>query len=228
MTVKYYKVGGCIRDNILGIKSKDIDFCCECSSFEEMREDIIARGGIIFLEKPEYLTIRAKLNGEAADFVVCRSDGSYYDGRRPDSTSVGSLESDLARRDFTMNAIAQDENGSLVDPFNGVADINAKVIRCVGNAKDRLSEDALRMLRAIRFSITKNFVISNEIVEFIDFHYAKIENVSEDRIRDELTKCFMANTLKTLQLFSRREFMGLRDHVFGRTNIWLKPTSEGK
>ena len=226
MPVKYYKVGGCVRDTILGLKSKDIDFCCECSSFEKMREDIVARGGVIFLEKPEYLTIRAKLNGEAADFVVCRSDSSYHDGRRPDFTSIGSLALDLARRDFTMNAIAEDENGELIDPFNGIDDIKAKIIRCVGDTGDRLTEDALRMLRAIRFSITKGFQIHEDIIHFIQCGYSLLLNISEDRIRDEIEKCLRFDTLKTLKTLEF--FDGVRDLIFTNTKIWLKPTSEDK
>lgn len=228
MTVKYYLVGGAVRDEILGKKSKDLDYSCEAPSYEAMKQDILARGGTIFVESPQYLTIRAKMKGEAADFVLCRKDGSYYDGRRPDTVEVGTLYDDLARRDFTMNAIAKDENGELVDPFNGLQDIKDRTIRCVGKASDRLSEDALRMLRAIRFSITKSFAIDESIVRFIDSRHMLIVNVSEDRIRDELTKCFAHNTLETMRLFGRHEFMGLRDMVFTTTKIWLKPTSEGK
>jgi tRNA nucleotidyltransferase (CCA-adding enzyme) len=222
MTVKIYKVGGCVRDKILGVVSKDIDFSVEASSYEEMKAYILGRGKI-FVEKPEYLTIRAMINGEAADFVLARKDGAYHDGRRPDAVELGTLNDDLARRDFTMNAIAEDENGNFIDPFNGIADIKAKVIRCVGNAEDRLKEDALRMLRAIRFVITKDFMMHNDIAQFI-FHNADLlKNVSEDRIRDELTKCFAANTLHTIVYLST--FGNLQNYIFKSTKIWLKPTS---
>lgn len=223
MTVKIYKVGGCVRDKILNIPSKDIDFSVEASSYEEMKAYILGRGKI-FVEKPEYLTIRAMINGEAADFVLARKDGAYHDGRRPDTVELGTLHDDLARRDFTMNAIAEDEDGNFIDPFNGIADIKAKVIRCVGNANDRLKEDALRMLRAIRFVITKDFMMHDDIAKFI-FHNAELlQNVSEDRIRDELTKCFMANTLNTIIYLST--FGNLQNYIFKSTKIWLKPTSE--
>lgn len=225
MTVKIYKVGGCVRDKILGIRSKDIDYSVEAESYEEMKAYILGRGKI-FVEKPEYLTIRAMINGEAADFVLARKDGAYHDGRRPDTVELGTLHDDLARRDFTMNAIAEDENGNFIDPFNGIADIKAKVIRCVGNANDRLKEDALRMLRAIRFVITKDFMMHDDIAKFI-FHNAELlQNVSEDRIRDELTKCFMANTLNTIIYLST--FGNLQNYIFKSTKIWLKPTSEDK
>lgn len=223
MTVKIYKVGGCVRDKILGIPSKDIDFSVEASSYEEMKAYILGRGKI-FVEKPEYLTIRAMINGEAADFVLARKDGAYHDGRRPDTVEVGTLHDDLARRDFTMNAIAEDEDGNFIDPFNGIADIKARLIRCVGNTEDRLKEDALRMLRAIRFLITKDFTIHNDIAQFM-FHNAELlKNVSEDRIRDELSKCFAANTLNTMIYLGT--FPNLRNYIFKETKIWLKPTSE--
>lgn len=225
MTVKIYKVGGCVRDKILGMRSKDIDFSVEASSYDEMRS-YIAERGTIFLETPEYLTIRAKIGKEAADFVLARKDGAYHDGRRPDTVEMGTLYDDLARRDFTMNAIAEDENGNFIDPFNGIADIKAKVIRCVGNAEDRLKEDALRMLRAIRFVITKDFMMHDDIAKFIFRNGDLLNNVSEDRIRDELTKCFAANTLHTIVYLST--FGNLQNYIFKETNIWLKPTSEAK
>ncbi len=102
--VKIYLVGGSIRDQLLGLKSKDLDYAVEAGSYEEMR-DYIKENGKIFLETPEYLTIRAHLkNGEPADFVLCRKDGEYSDGRRPDKVTPGTLYDDLARRDFTVNA----------------------------------------------------------------------------------------------------------------------------
>lgn len=218
-----YKVGGCVRDAILGVKSKDIDFSCEASSFSELR-DYIASIGTIFMENEQYLTIRAKVGKDAADFVLARKDGHYHDGRRPESVTPGLLIDDLRRRDFTMNAIAQSEDGSLVDPFNGVQDIGSKLIRCVGSTKDRFDEDSLRMLRAIRFSITKGFRLDFEIVNYIINHPSNISSVSSERIREELHKCFSFSTLATLQVFDR--FHGLRDYVFEHCNIWLRPTSE--
>lgn len=208
--VKLYRVGGCVRDKILGIKSKDIDFAVEAKSFDEMRNHIISMGGKIFIEKPEYNTIRAHLNGEDADFVLCRKDGKYSDGRRPDSVEIGTIFDDLARRDFTMNAIAEDvETGELIDPFGGVNDIKENLIRCVGNAKDRFSEDSLRMLRAIRFAITKNFRLDYMIVGMLNDEEmcAKLQNVSPERIREELNKCFDKSTYQTLAYLHKFEFL---------------------
>src|SRR4051812_9903063 len=109
---KIYLVGGAVRDKIMNITPKDLDYSIECESFDAMRQYIIDRGGTIFLETPQYFTIRAKVPElGAADFVLCRRDGMYKDNRRPETVEVGTIFDDLARRDFTMNAIAIDEQG---------------------------------------------------------------------------------------------------------------------
>lgn len=197
--VKLYKVGGCVRDEILGLKSKDIDYAVTASSYEEMKNYLISLEANIFLEKPEYLTIRAKVKGEDADFVLCRKDGAYSDGRRPDSVEMGTIEDDLARRDFTMNAIAIDEDGKYIDPFNGIQDIKNSVIKCVGST-ERLLEDSLRMLRALRFLITKKFSIHRDISNVIWTDYQLLKNISRERIYEELNKMFAHDTNSTFSL----------------------------
>jgi tRNA nucleotidyltransferase (CCA-adding enzyme) len=226
MSVRYYLVGGSVRDKLMGVKSNDLDYAVEADSFNEMKEDVLTKGGYIFLERPEFLTIRGRINGVCADYTMCRADGFYADGRRPDSVTACGLELDLARRDFTCNAIAMDSDGNIIDPFNGVEDIKHKMIRCVGTARDRLDEDALRMLRAIRFSITKGFKIDMEIKAYMWAEPHMLINVSYERIREELHKCFSHDTLSTL--LALEEFDGIRDFVFSETNLWLKPSSESK
>ncbi len=226
--VKIYQVGGSVRDMFLGVKSKDIDYAVEASSWEEMREYILSKGKI-YLETPKYFTIRAHIDklGDA-DFVLCRKDGDYSDGRRPDSVKIGTLEDDLARRDFTMNAIAINmDNGLVIDPYNGRADIARKVIKCVGEPWDRFSEDALRMLRALRFSITKNMTIYPTIV--LAFQNDKLlemleNNISIDRKIDELRKMLKFNTWETLLELIR--YPGLFNVLFKRSDsrLWLEPT----
>lgn len=216
MDVKFYKVGGCVRDEILGLKSKDIDFAVEAANYDAMKLAIEQRGGTIFLETPQHFTIRAKVPDlGAADFVLARKDGAYSDGRRPDSVEAGTLLDDLARRDFTMNAIAQSEQGELIDPFNGRDALSFKEIRCVGGV-DRLREDSLRMLRAIRFAVTKGFFLSFEIEEFLkDSHNAVLlANVSQERIREEMNKAFAHDTLLTLWMLEKFPF--IRDNIFSR------------
>lgn len=257
--MEMFQVGGCVRDEILGIKSKDIDYSVvlspdeivprraksgkmiEQTPFEIMEQELKRRGFRIYQSKPEYLTIRAKFpnyntappglirlgpSGQYADFVLARKEGSYSDGRRPDSVEVGTLQDDLARRDFTVNAIAKDVNGNLIDPFNGQQDIADRVIRAVGNAEDRLMEDALRGLRAIRFAVQKGFVIDPEVqtvLGSLKFKQALI-SVSTDRQREELEKSFSVDTFKTLRLLST---FGLDGVIFNNTGLRLMPTMKG-
>jgi tRNA nucleotidyltransferase (CCA-adding enzyme) len=224
--IKLYKVGGAVRDQILGLKSKDIDYAVEASSYEEMVSWIKANGKI-YLEKPEYFTIRGRIGDVDADFVLCRKEGAYKDGRRPDTVEVGDIYDDLSRRDFTVNAIAETEEGILIDPYNGIADIDRKILRCVGVTKDRFQEDGLRMLRAIRFSITKEFGMSTSIktcLKDTDFITQNMKGVSTDRIRDEINRCFAFDTLLTFSYM--QEYASLFNYIFYSTDIKMKMTSE--
>lgn len=228
MTIQIYKVGGAVRDQFLGVRSKDIDFAVEAKSFEHMREHIAARGKI-FLEKSEYFTIRAKMDGVDADFVLCRKEHGYTDGRRPDSVTIGDIYDDLSRRDFTMNAIAvRVTDDEIIDPHNGVVDIEKRVVRCVGSAEDRFSEDSLRMIRAVRFAITKGFALDWPIHNALhDRHLlAKLENVSRERVREELNRCFKHDTLATMKMFER--YFKLRDIVFADPSVWLEATNRDR
>lgn len=224
--IKYYKVGGCVRDEMLGVRSKDIDYAVEAESFEAMRDDLVIRGAQIFLEKPEYLTIRAMLGREAADFVLCRKDGAYSDARRPDTVQPGTIYDDLARRDFTVNAMAEESGGRILDPHGGQTDLRNRTLRCVGSAEIRMSEDALRLLRAIRFIITKELVADIELHNvLIDSTICvKVGAVSTDRIRDELNKCFAADTFRTIRLLDKYHI--LRDGIFAlHPGLSLEATS---
>lgn len=259
--MEIYEVGGCVRDEILGVKSKDIDFSVVLSPedfpakgnvvsmpepFEVMRNELRGQGFKIFLETPEHLTIRAQFPGKrpkgspfkddirglTADFVLARKEGTYSDGRRPDSVEVGTLEDDLNRRDFTMNAIAKDTEGNLIDPHNGVQDINDGVIRAVGNAFDRLNEDALRAVRALRFSVTKGFRIDKEL-EFAMGAAAVLDkirnNIADERISDELSKMFRFDTLASLKALT--DFPFLTEAMFsGKVSLdsTLKQKGRGK
>jgi len=218
--VKLYIVGGYVRDKILGIKSNDLDYAVEANSYIEMKNYINENHTIIY-PKPQYLTIRAKDKSNAVcDFVLCRKE-AYYDGRYPSHTEPATIIDDLSRRDFTMNSIAIDEKGIYLDPFNGINDIKSRCIRCVGSAKERFTEDSLRMIRAIRFHIILGFSLDSEIVwclhskELID----KLEIISKDRLRYELNKCFEKDTYKTLLVFN--QFPTLQKIIFN--SIKLKP-----
>lgn len=228
MSIRMFKVGGAVRDGLLGIKSKDIDFAVEAPSFEAMQEHVTKTCKQVFLIKPEFLTIRA-LHKElgAVDFVMCRKDGIYSDGRRPDSVEPGTILDDLKRRDFTVNAMAIDEEDNLLDPFNGQEDLKNKLIRCVGSAEERFNEDSLRILRAIRFSITKGFGLDDEIWDILfspKIWVPKLESISQERIQQEIHKCLAHDTVQTLDFL--RSISRLWTTAIFSQGLWLKPTKE--
>lgn len=224
--VKAYIVGGYVRDQIMNLPSKDVDYSVEgVASFDEMREWIVAQGGTIFVETPEHLTIRANIGGKTYDYVMCRRDGGYSDGRRPDVVYPGTLLDDLSRRDFTMNALAIDpDTGDVIDYFGGIADIENKIIRCVGYPSVRFNEDALRILRAARFSITKGMRVDPTIETYFDDFYAiqrMIDVISSERIEGEIDRMFRFDTPATIKFFAQYPKMTA---IFG-DRIWLMPTS---
>ncbi len=229
--INIYQVGGSVRDEFLGVKSKDIDYAVEAPSYDVMRNWILSVGGEIFVEKPEFLTIRAKIGNIASDFVMCRKDGTYSDGRRPDNVIPGTIYDDLQRRDFTMNAIAKNEKGEYLDYFSGIRDIQRKIICCVGNPADRFSEDYLRMARAIRFSVTKDMFIDWDIEQYLydlDYIRAFAENISIERVKEELEKMFRHDTIVALQVLNN--YPKFRDTMFQMCagKLWLKPVLENK
>jgi tRNA nucleotidyltransferase/poly(A) polymerase len=238
--VNIYLVGGAVREILRGndTKIKDWDFAVEAESFEQMRDWLALKGFEIYLETPQYFTIRARapkngfffagrdMSNLTFDFALCRTDGDYSDGRRPDSVKVGTIKTDLSRRDFTMNAIAMDASGTLIDPFDGEKDIRLQTIRCVGST-ERLREDSLRMLRALRFAVQLDFELSGEVIDFLynSENADLLDNVSEDRIRDELTKMFKVDTLESLYYLTT--YAWIKKKVF-EGDLWLMPTVKGK
>lgn len=185
-----YIVGGAVRDLVMDIKPHDWDIATNakpdevCRLFQRTINTGIKHG-----------TVTAMIQGEGYEITTYRSDGIYSDGRHPDSVKfVSTIEEDLARRDFTINAMAIDRKGNLVDPFNGLEDIKEGYIRCVGDPNKRFEEDALRMLRAIRFlSRFQEFSIAFDTLKAIRCNAERLKGVSAERIRDELTKILVAN-----------------------------------
>lgn len=218
--IQFFEVGGCVRDEIMGRTPKDIDFSVIAPTFDFMRGAIMDTGMKIVQEKPEFGTIRAVAkrpfmgHSGGLDFVWARIDGPSSDGRRPDWTRPGTLLDDLSRRDLTMNAIAKDEFGNLIDPFDGIGDIERSLIRCVGSAEDRIFEDALRGLRAIRFAVTLGFRMDVDIdcVLVSDEFSEALSSVSKERQREEIEKMFAHDTVASLQMMNR--FPALTRAVF--------------
>lgn len=181
-------VGGAIRNQLLGIPVKDWDLTTDATPAEI--SEIFDKHKIPTLPTGvEHGTMTVCYRGMNIEVTTHRADGKYSDNRRPDSVRFNvSLEEDLSRRDFTINALAYNRREGLIDLFGGLSDLKSKTIRCVGNAQDRFSEDALRMLRAIRFANTLDFNIDLDIKIAIKNLKSKMKNVSDERIEQEMSK----------------------------------------
>lgn len=183
-----YVVGGCVRDSILGREPNDWDICTSATP-EEMLQ--IFKNERIIETGLQHGTVTVVINGQGFEITTYRIDGTYSDNRRPDSVSfTSSLLEDLARRDFTINAMAYNDNEGLIDPYSGLEDIERKVIRCVGKASDRFNEDALRILRALRFACQLDFNIHPDISwQLIYTDIARnLKTISAERINNEFVK----------------------------------------
>lgn len=181
-----YIVGGCVRDSIIGVTPHDWDICTNA-----LPEQVTAvfKGYKIIPTGIKHGTVSVQISDKLYEITTYRIDGRYTDGRRPDSVEFTTdIVQDLSRRDFTINAMAYNPRTGLVDPFGGKDDIEAKVIKCVGNPEDRFKEDALRMLRAIRFSATLEFTLDKSVDEAITRLMPLLKNVSNERISSEITK----------------------------------------
>ena len=241
---KLFTVGGCVRDKLLGLKSKDIDFTFVCEDSQtveggwiEMSTWMKINGFEIFLETPDCFTIRAKFPkdhknaGLVADFVMARKEVGYTQGTRRPILELGTLEDDLIRRDFTLNAMAEDEDGNLIDLFGGQEDLKAGILRTPLPAGQTMMDDPLRFLRSLRFSITKGFSIHTDIFKAMEQSDIKEKlrvTVSAERIREEVFKMMKHDTVKSLKLLHQvdQEFLpGFIELVFDR-GLWLKPTFE--
>lgn len=186
-----YVVGGCVRDSILGRNPHDWDICTSATPSEMLE---IFKDKKVIETGLQHGTITVVVNGESYEITTFRIDGDYSDNRRPDNvTFTTSLEADLSRRDFTINAMAYNDEEGLIDPFGGIEDIKHQQINCVGCAKDRFEEDALRILRAIRFAAQLEFSIMPETDWQIHQQYANLKNISKERINSEFSKIAITN-----------------------------------
>lgn len=183
-----YVVGGCVRDSLMGERPQDWDITT--SALPMQIKDIFPRTidtGI------QHGTVTVMVNHVGYEVTTYRIDGEYEDGRHPDRvTFTGSLLEDLKRRDFTINAMAYNEKDGLVDAFGGRQDMEKKVIRCVGEARCRFEEDALRMMRAVRFSARLGYSIEENTAAAIKEMAPRLKQVSAERIQTELTKLLVS------------------------------------
>lgn len=241
MKYKLYEVGGRVRDEFLGLKSKDIDYSVVIEGrdnspisdvFENFCDQIESEGYTIFKKSPECFTVRGKFPkdhihaGLDADFVLARKELGYIKNTRQPEVVLGTLKDDLLRRDFTINAMAKDIEGNIIDLFNGQTDLQNRILRTPGDTALSFNNDPLRILRAIRFAITKNLDWADELWRTLDaFDAKKLNVVSVERIREELFKCFKHNTRKTfeyLRLIALSNYP-LYEEILSE-DLWLNPT----
>ena len=181
-----FYVGGCVRDALMGLPPKDLDLSTSATpeqieaAFSDCR---VIETGI------RHGTVTVRFEGQSLEITTFRLDGAYTDGRHPDRVSFASrVEEDLARRDFTVNAMAWSPERGLVDPFGGQADLKAGILRCVGDPRLRFTEDALRILRGLRFSAVLDFALESETAQAARDLREGLCRISAERIQAELLK----------------------------------------
>ena len=183
-----YAVGGCVRDTILAREPDDWDITTSASP-QQVKEifDRTVDTGL------EHGTVTVLAGSGAHEVTTYRIDGEYEDGRHPkEVVFTSSLAEDLRRRDFTINAMAYNPKTGLVDAFDGTSDLKRRIIRCVGDPDKRFDEDALRMLRAVRFSGQLQFTIEEKTRQAIVERAEHLQNISAERIRVEMTKLLIS------------------------------------
>ncbi|NLZ82338.1 MAG: CCA tRNA nucleotidyltransferase, partial [Clostridiales bacterium] len=191
-----YIVGGCVRDMVLGKEPEDWDITTSATPLQIKK--IFKRTidtGI------QHGTVTVLLDHEHFEVTTYRLDGIYEDNRHPKEVSfTSSLTEDLRRRDFTINAMAYNKEEGFIDQFDGLADLEKGIIRCVGDPDERFNEDALRILRAVRFSAQLDFTIESATLEAIKDKVGFLRNISAERIRIELMKLLVSDHPERLRL----------------------------
>ena len=187
-----YIVGGCVRDSIIGKEPHDWDICTSATPEQIIQ---VFNHYKIIPTGLKHGTVTIVKNNKQYEITTYRIDGEYEDARHPkDVRFTTSLSDDLSRRDFTINAMAYNDRDGVIDIFGGIEDINDKVIRCVGDAEERFSEDALRIMRAIRFAIRYGFDIEEQTFIAMLHKVKLLDKISAERINSELTQIIMGES----------------------------------
>jgi len=241
---KIFEVGGCVRDGILGVHTNDIDFTFVLDDTNQtvdegwdiMLKHLKSEGFKIFLETKDCFTVRAKFpnghqhEGLVADFVMARKEVGVIEGTRRPILELGTLEDDLTRRDFTLNALAKDLEGNIIDLFDGRTHLEMGLLVTPLDPVKTFLDDPLRLIRALRFSVTKGFTIAPGVwsAMFIKDVLDKLELVvSQERIQTELTKMLKYDTIGTLRLLSEIDRIEPRLlEIMLKGNLWLMPTTK--
>lgn len=202
---KAYFVGGCVRDALLGKRPKDFDLA---TSALPQTVSVLFTDGKVIPTGIKHGTVTVITDDVAVEVTTFRRESTYNDHRHPDSVAfTDSVTEDAARRDFTVNAIYYDPFSGLVDPYGGEEDLHRKVLRCVGNAERRFNEDALRILRGLRFAATLGFELDGETVAAAQSCSHLLKTVAAERVLAELKGFFSSDTcaalcIKHLSLFA--------------------------
>ncbi len=199
-----YIVGGYVRDSLLGIESGDIDICTNARV-----KDIIEIFQDIKVTSNEYGAVKIVTNDSRIDITTYRRDLKYNgDRKKVEIEYVDNLLDDINRRDFTMNTLCMNKDKNIIDVLGGQEDIKKGLIRCVGNIDDRINEDPLRMLRAVRFATVLGFKIENKLYKKLKKNRDLISQLSRERIKDELTKILTnKNALRGLEMLKDLGFL---------------------
>jgi tRNA nucleotidyltransferase/poly(A) polymerase len=250
--MKLYLTGGAVRDHLIDSRStpKDIDFAVEADSFETMFLGLHHLGVRVYKSLPHFVSIRGAIpyqsvagkfiftrswSGDVdatipADFTLCRAETQYSDRRHPDTVTPTSIGEDMMRRDFTMNALAMNEDGDILDVSSGVTDIRKGTLRCVGLPRERFMEDPLRILRAVRFMVTLGFhpdiALSNALRDpnVVD----GLSTIPVERVQDEVNKALRVSWRQTmLGIMVNHPLIG---DSLARwfDSLWFKATTEEK
>ena len=200
-----YAVGGCVRDSLLGIDPFDWDITTDALPYQV--KEIFPK---TFDTGLKHGTVSVLIDKDIFEVTTFRCDGEYLDNRHPESVSfTKSIEDDLSRRDFTVNALAYSDSAGLIDCFGGICDLKNKIIRCVGDADKRFNEDSLRILRAVRFSAQKNFEIEENTKLSIIKNAELVKNLSVERVISEITKIILSDPFKIKDLYD----LGILKHI---------------
>ena len=183
-----FLVGGYVRDTLLGIKTFDVDICTSA-----LPKDIHA---IFSICSNNYGGANLKIDNLNIDITTFREDGTYTNRHPEEVKYITDLKTDLKRRDFTINAICMDKNDKVIDLLDGVDDLNNRVIKMIGNPDDRLKEDPLRILRAIRFATVLDFAIDEKLMLSLKENSSLVSTLSGVRIKEELDKILSSPNFK--------------------------------
>ena len=200
-----FMVGGCVRDSILNLTPNDYDITTSATPQEIMN---IFKDYKIIDTGVKHGTVSIILNNNIYEITTYRIEGEYENNRRPKNVEFTSnIEEDLKRRDFTINAMAYNEQFGIVDKFNGLEDLQKRIIKTVGNPDERFEEDGLRMIRAIRFSSKLGFSIDENTLKSIYKNAYIIKNISIERINDEFTKTLVSDNPQNIILLYKTKIL---------------------